>query len=258
LEDRKRTIFAVIIALIVVLALLYSFGLNLFSTPPQLDMADPNEAESQGPSSADPGDNAGILVVVRPDTVQSVIASLSRYESYSRTMEVTYYWGDEQSGTISAQVWEADGWTRTETILMSGATECSIVGEGTVWLWYDDGTENTAPKVYQGSADEPMSDRLQYLPTYEDVLALNVESITDASYLEYNGQPCIYVEAEQPDLGYLYRYWISAISGLLMASETEKSGVLVYRMESNEVIAPLSEGEWVFTLPDGTVLHAVG
>ena len=54
---------------------------------------------------------------------------------------------------------------------------------------------------------------------------------------------------------YLYRYWISVTNGLLVAAETEKSGVLVYRMESNAVISPLSAGQLTFALPDDTVLH---
>ena len=64
------------------------------------------------------------------------------------------------------------------------------------------------------------------------------------------------MEAEQLDLGYLYRYWISEANGLLVATETEKAGALVYRMESGEVISPLSVGKQTFALPDGTVLHA--
>ena len=256
MEDRKRTTFAVIIALVIVVALLYSFGLNLFSRTPQLDLADPSAAESQEPGSANPGEAAGITVEVTTETVQSVIASLSRFESYYRTVSVSYFWGDGDTASIAAQIWEDGGWVRTETLLSSDVRECSIIGDERVWLWYDDGTEESAGFVYQGPAGESLTDRMQHIPTYEDVLALEPSLITQADYLEYGGQPCIYVEAEQQTMGYLYRYWISAANGLLMASETEKSGVLVYRMESGEVMSPITADLTTFALPDGTILHS--
>lgn len=257
MEDRKRTVFAILIALVVVVALLYSFGLTLFSRTPQVELADPNATESQEPDPVVSGDAAGIRVEVSPATVQSVVESLSRYESYSRTLSVTYTWGDDESGTVTAQVWVDGGWTRTETALPSGLVEHSVAGGGRLWLWYDSGAEETQDLVFEGPAEGLNADLMQRLPTYEDILALDPANITKADYVDYQGHPCIYVEAEQQALGYLYRYWISETNGLLMASETEKSGVLVYRMESNEVISPMTGTAQLFTLPDGTVLYPV-
>ena len=104
MEDRKRTILAVVVALIVVAALLYSFGLNLF-----LVLADPDAVSSQGPGDTVPDDAAGITVEVTPATVQSVVASLTRYESYSRTVAVRYAWGKGEMSEIVTQVWVDDG-----------------------------------------------------------------------------------------------------------------------------------------------------
>ncbi len=255
MEDRKRTIFAVLIALVMVAALLYSFGLNLFSRTPQVDLADPGAVETGDPNATSPGNSAGIRVEITPATVQSVIASMSRYESYSRTVMVTYSWGDNETGGVIAQVWADGGWIRTISVQTSGVLEHTILGDGWVWIWYDTEEAQGEQSVYQGIAEDLCEDLLQRLPTYEDILKLDTESITKADYVLRNGQPCIYVEAEQRSLGYLYRYWISETSGLLMASETEKSGVLVYSMESNEVVSPMSVGSEVFTLPDGTVLY---
>ena len=58
------------------------------------------------------------------------------------------------------------------------------------------------------------------------------------------------------ELGYRERYWISVDSGLLAAAETEKDGQVVYAMPSRDVVSPLDELQGIFTLPDGTVLHA--
>lgn len=255
MEDRKRTIFAVIIALVLVAALLYSFGLNLFAKTPQLDLADPNQSDSQPTTSIDLGEGAGIPVEVTSETVQSVIASLSRYESYYRSLSVSYFWGDGESGALDVQIWEDGGWVRTQILLGSGTRENAISCDGQIWLWYDDGTEELPELVYEGPAAGANSDRLQYIPSYEDVLNLDPAQITQADYLEYAGQPCIYVEAENQQLGYLYRYWISVTNGLLAATETEKGGVVVYRMESGEVLSPITDQKNAFALPDGTVLH---
>ena len=191
MEERKRTIFAVVIALIVVFALLYSFGMNLFPRTPQLTLPDPDAVESQESGPGTLGEEAGITVQVEPSTVQSVIADLSRYESYSRTIGITYTWGDGEAETITAQVWEDGGWVRTETVLSSGITESSIVGDGMLWLWYDDGSEDSEAQVYNSAAGGSFADSMQYIPTYETVLELDSSNITNAAYLEYEGQPCI-------------------------------------------------------------------
>lgn len=255
MEERKRTIFAVVIALVLVAALLYSFGLNLFSKTPQLELADPGKTDGQPSAGTDLGDAAGIAVEVNTGTVQSVIASLSRYESYYRSLSVSYAWGDNESGQLDVEIWTDGGWTHTQTTLPSNVIEHAITGEDHMWLWYDDGADELI--VMEGPAEDALADRMQYIPSYEDVLQLDVALITQADYLYYEGEPCIYVEAEHRELGYLYRYWISVTSGLLIASETEKSGVVVYRMDSGEVMSPIAAQSNTFALPDGTVLYGV-
>ena len=54
MEDRKRTILAVIIACVVLLAVLYSFGLNLFIQTPELDPPGLNASSGPEQVSADP------------------------------------------------------------------------------------------------------------------------------------------------------------------------------------------------------------
>ena len=250
MEDRKRTILAVVIISVVLLAVLYSFSINLFAVPPTLELPDPNASSSVKPSGEATDANGGIVVEVSTQTVQSLIAFLTRYESYSRTVSVEYYSGGQLVGVVSAQVWADGGWTRADVTLSSGRVEHSIVGDGRLWLWYDQESS-----VYTGPAEEASADLAQRLPTYEDVLELDRRDITAASYVERGGLPCVYVEVRQRELRYLERFWISVESGLLVASETEKDGETVYRMSSYEVESPLSEVEDSFTLPDGTVLH---
>lgn len=248
MEDRKRTLLAVVIACVVVLAVLYSFGLNLFSPRPQLILADPEASSSQNVGGEDPGNQGGIPVELTVDTVQRVVADLARYSSYSRTVLVTYHWGEGSSGSVTADVWVHNGWTRTSALLPSGMVEHSVVGDGQFWLWYDRETQ-----VHHGAAGEMSADLMQRIPTYEDVLALEPEAITAAGYMDRDGEPCIYVEAEEAS-GDSSRYWISSSSGLLMAAETLEDGKLVYSMVSREVVSPLTNAASYFVLPDGTEL----
>lgn len=254
MEDRKRTLLALAIVCVVLLAVVSSFLPNIIANTPSVVVADPDAADSKDPADQASGGVEGIPVEIGPQTVQSVVDSLERYESYSRTMTVEYFDGEGRSlGTATAQVWADGGWTRSSVTLASGAVEHSIVGEDTLWLWYDEGKN-----LYTGPASERVGDLTQRLPTYEDVLALDKDCITQAGYVERGGLPCVYVEAVFPLLGYVERYWVSEASGLLMAAETEKDGVVVYSMTSNEVVSPLGDAPGAFELPDGTVLYVPG
>ena len=247
MEDRKRTLFAVIIACVVVAAVLYSFGLNLFSNYPQLILADPEATASHGVGDQEPDNQGGIPVELTRETVQRVVADLSRYTSYSRTVTVTYYWGDGESGTAEAAVWANDGWVRTDVTLASGMTEHSIVGNDQFWLWYDD-----EQVVHCGPAGEMTADLMQHIPTYEDVLALSQDDIIWASYMNREGEACIYVETRRASSEYTDCYWISLSNGLLMAAESTLEGRLVYTMSSRDLVSPLRNAESYFKLPDGT------
>ena len=250
MEDKKRTIMAVVIIAVVLTAVGYSFFFNLLSPVPHLELPDPDASQSLDPAWGESGQIDGVVVEVTPRTVQSLIADLERYQSYRRTVAVEYFAaGGESVGAVTAQVWADGGWTRTSATLGSGAVEHSIVGEGTLWLWYD-----KEKSVYSGPVDGKTADLMQRLPTYEDVLALDKGDITAAGYQERDGQPCVYVEANAP-LGSVERYWVSVNSGLLVAAETEQDGAVVYVMTARDVVSPLEQTSGIFVLPDGTVLY---
>ena len=54
MEDRKRTILAVIIVVVVLAAVLYSFSLTLFIRHQAPEVPDPNASTGQEQASADP------------------------------------------------------------------------------------------------------------------------------------------------------------------------------------------------------------
>lgn len=252
MEDKKRMVMAIVIIVVVLAAVLYSFCLNLFGPTPHLELADPNASQSVDPVGAESGRLGGVAVEVTPQTVQSLIASLERYESYRRTVAVEYFDQGQSLGTVTTQVWADGGWLRASATLSPGTVEHSIVGDGTLWLWYDAG-----PRVYSGPAADKAADLSQRLPTYEAVLALDKKHISAAGYEERDGQPCVYVEAETAQ-GRTERYWVSESSGLLVAAEMEEAGEIVYSMVARDVVSPLDQRSGVFTLPDGTELYHPG
>lgn len=247
MEGRNRNILVALTALVIAVAIFSSFGLGLFSGPTAtitLPTAAPAESVSPGQS----GESGGVRVEVTPATVQSVIAAMSRLESYSRIVTVTL-----EGATSTALVWEDNGWNRCDLTLPTGQTIHTIVGGGTVYRWNNE-DEETFTWPAGGNAVDVDGQRI---PTYEDVLALDIDRITAAGYENKNGFPCIYVEVAVPELAQVERYWVSSDTGLLMAAETETNGVVVYSVTA--AAAEIPAPAWAsFQLPDGTVLHTVG
>lgn len=253
MERRNRAIIAALICAILVLSIFYSFGINLFNQTPQVELPSLEGEESPGQSGEDGEGSGGVQVAVTPQTVQSIIErTLRRYNSYSRGMLIEYFWGDGETGAVTAQVAVDGGWTRVDLTMASGVIEHTITDGETYYRWY--GEDDT---VEEGSARLISADLAQRLPTYEDVLEVPEESITDTGYQERGGLACIYVEAAGEQEGRLLRYWISVESGLLVSAETVENDTLVYRMTAYQVVSPLPEEAGQFTLPDGRVLHTV-
>lgn len=249
MEEKSRTKFAILIAVILAAAVIYSFTFNLFEETPSVNLAGPGDVSQSGDQDSTLLGDAAVLVEVTPETVQNVIATLTRYRSYSRVIQIEYWNGGTVTGSLSASTAVDNGWTSVVLTTPSGV-EYTIIGEGLCYRWYDD-EMNYA--VF--SANEWADDVAQRLPTYETVLKLDPNTITAAGYEKRGGVNCIYVEKEDHELGYLERYWISVESGLLVSAETLKNDETVYRMTAYEVESPLSDAQTYFTLPDGVQLH---
>lgn len=254
MERKKRTVFAVLIATIIVVAVFSSFAMNLFDRD-EYQIHLPDLSDGPGNDSLGNDDASGgevMRVEVTPETVQGVIATLARSQSYHREINIELWASEDETAVTTAEVWADDGWTRTIVTSPNGRVQHNLVGDGTRWLWYEG--EDTAISF---PADEVISDLVQHIPTYEDVLELSQRDITATGYEKYDTIVCIYVEVEQKELGSSERYWISVSDGLLVAAERVKGEQLVYRMTalSTESPAPLDSS---FVLPDGQVLHTVG
>lgn len=209
----------------------------------------PQETDVSGESGGrdDDADAVG-RVDVRPETVQSAIATLERPVRYTRQITIERYFSGG-SGVDSSTVSVDGSWMRVDTEHSGGDVTHTVTSGERVWIWYGNG------KQYFESAASFSADEEQGIATYEDILALEVSRIAEADYRLLNGVDCIYVETTADESGYIERYWVSVSDGLLCAAEKLHGEEVVYRMAGMSVELGGITAE-VFTLPDGTILHA--
>ncbi len=250
MDQNNRTRIAVLIAVVVVAAVLGSFGFSLFSNQtPQIVLPTVHPDGSSGDISTPTNDTA-LRVEVTVDTVQAVIASLDRAGSYYRQSSVQTSWNGG-SAVTSVYTWVDDEYTFVRSVPEAGATRYFLSTKDTVYYWY------SGSSVWLTAPENSLSaDLTQRIPTYEDVLALDPKDISDAGYGSYGGHPCIYVETRLDEYGYMERYWIGVDSGLLIAAQTVKEDEVVYSLNATSPIQTPCPTDTVFTLPDGTVLHS--
>ena len=251
MDAKNRLIIAISITCLIVIAMFASFGRTLFlSNIPSVSLpqADGSQSDTSGDSSQTDPDQYW-LVNATSETVQSIISTLTRPDSYYRELTVESFW-NEGSSSVTVQFWQDGGWSHTRQTLASGAVRHDLTGSDTWYYWYE-GSQTWA----SFPAGDYSSDLSQRIPTYETVLELPQEDITQAGYEEKAGYACVFV-AFALDEGDVQRYWISTDNGLLVCAEREVDGQLVYRMTASSAIQSPCPSTASFALPDGTKLHA--
>lgn len=254
MEQKNRLKIVVAIIVLIAGAMFTSFGRNLFAlNTPEIILPDPTTSQGDVSEIAPkPSTDAYQQVEITSGTVQNVIRTLSRPDSYYRESTVELFWGDGSS-TIPFRVWQDEGWSHIRQILPSGVIRHDLVGNDTVYYWYEGSAQfHSAP-----ANDEAVSDLAQRLPTYENILSLEQDCITAAGYVLYNELPCIQVDVQLTDPDRLERYWVSVDSGLLVCAETEEDGQITYRMTTNGVFSSPCPSDASFELPGGTALHSI-
>ena len=252
MEPKNRRMIVLAMTVLILGAILASFGRSILS----LDTAQvvlPGSEEGTSHQQENGPAPAPLFhpVEVNTDTVQDVIATLHRPDSYSREVTIERHWG-ENSSSSHIKSWVDGGFQHSRQILPSGAVRHEIIAEAQRYYWYDG-----SQRWLAAPAGEQNGDTSLRIPTYESVLELDPADITDAGYGLSGDYPCVFVEARDIDLGLTTRYWVSVDSGLLIAAEQSQDEKLVYRMSSTGPIqAPCPAGT-DFSLPDGTLLHQV-
>ena len=101
--------------------------MNTLQRPEHIVLPDTTAASDQ--IAEDPGNDGDALTVVEitPKTVQSAIATLSRPETYRRTVTVEQFWSTG-SGSYETTVTVSGGWTRMDRTMPDGRVRHSIIG----------------------------------------------------------------------------------------------------------------------------------
>ena len=251
MEQKNRRVIVVAIILLIAIAMFASFGRSLFALNTPEVILPSSSSGTEAPSGSLSGSGRYHRVNVTPQTVGSVVATLVRPESYYRELTIETFW-EGGSSSARVQVWRDDGWAHSRQTLPSGVIRHDLTGDDTLYYWYEGSSKyQTAP------ADEFTSDLSQHIPTYETVVELEKDWITDAGYVTKGDLPCVYAQVQLTDSSIIQRYWVSVDSGLLIAAESEEDGQLIYRMTAYSPAQSPCPSDGEFELPDGTVLHTL-
>ena len=251
MEQKNRRVIVVAIILLIAIAMFASFGRSLFALNTPEVILPSSSSGTENPSVSLSGSGRYHRVNVTPQTVGSVVATLVRPESYYRELTIETFW-EGGSSSARVQVWRDDGWAHSRQTLPSGVIRHDLTGDDTLYYWYEGSSKyQTAP------ADEFTSDLSQHIPTYETVVELEKDWITDAGYVTKGDLPCVYAQVQLPDSSIIQRYWVSVDSGLLVAAESEEDGQLIYRMTAYSPAQSPCPSDGEFELPDGTALHTL-
>lgn len=221
---------AMLVVLVMGVVLLFLLISTLHAGSHEPDIQLPNSSEVNDESNSqirpkEPGDHAQRVHITKRN-VQDVVETLERPETYYCRVENVISYQDE-SRVTSTEQWVLSDQCITKTIDSSlESALCMITQDGSVTIWYegDDRVLDTGAMAFTDI------DLLAGVPTYEDVLELDVERITAADYRNWEGQACVYVETYDPEMSYTMRYYVSVENGLLVHAETYTQGELVYSM----------------------------
>jgi len=210
-------------------------------------------ASSERPSDTQP--DTLDRVEINRDTIQAVVSTLSRPESFSRVVKIESFWeGGQAVNDISVSV--QDGMTSLRILPSVGIERRIIVTPETEYIWYKGDRFPFIRNVSSAGDDHRAADEYQMLHTFEDILTLSSEDIIDAGYTELDGEVSVYAMYLSREFAYMRIYYISLELGLIIAAvEYDANGTLVYSMTAGETYVG-SVDPAAFILPDGTDLMA--
>jgi len=223
---KKQSTILYILTFIVLAAVLYLVffavpGAEIDTVPVILPVDSGEEDESKEPESAPQ------LIEVTPDSVQTVIRTMNRANSYSRSICSESFWsgGDTRR---NIDVWVTGDASKLEVSRPDGSDIMHIlIADGEKTIWYSDSEGS-----FSGPAAEADADMYQALLSYERILDVDKKNIVDAGYEEYLGEMCIYVRYRSGELGYDNVCYVSLATGLVMGEESYDGDSLVIRVTS--------------------------
>ena len=242
--EKQRKLYAIISVVLVSVCVIFFFG-RVNSGGYKPIVLPPEEEDTRQEAGSSELNDLITMVAVTPDTVQDVIASLSRPESYSANLTVLTYWSGG-SGSVTTAVAVRSGLTRADTTGENGQVRHVLTDGKQTAVWYNNETAYTRLVAGQFDADDEIN-----VPSYEDVLELDAGKIQVADYRYYGTVPCVYVQTEQGE--YRCCYYVRTADGLLQAAETWWQDILTYEAIFSGISADPGEDS-LFLLPDGSEL----
>lgn len=239
----KKLVYGLIGLALVVVAVLLVVRLRGSTVDiPPISVPSPS---AEGGSSGNQGAN---FLNVDTDTVQELVKSLSRADSYNLGYEqISYYTGGESSAAINI--------FKSGDKLLINRTQKNInknilIADGEISIWYGE-----SKPVFSALLDDynySAADGYASLITYEELLKADPRDILDAGYEVVQDMGCIYVEyrssGEYSDRSYTNRLYISVDTGLLTAAEVLEDNVKVYSLQLH-ISNMTTPSEAVFELP---------
>ncbi len=232
MKSRKsRWITPALIIPVVALAVIFLFYDTAGETAPVvLPTPVTGEENITNPNGQD-GDGFTIASITN-ETVQAVVSTLERAESYTRTVQVENFWSTGSSATNSeCYILGDNALIQTKT---DSETRFDLITNGEHYVWYDKQSGFFSKQL----ADESkfVADNFSHMITYEELLKVSPEAISEAAYQKYNGFDCVFAEFTSGNLGYITRVFVSVDTGLLIGAERYDGETLVYRMTSTEPV----------------------
>ena len=104
MERKNKLVLFLLIVLVMAVALVSSFGLNIFAGNGAEIVLPTPEGSAPGDEESLEGGGQVLPVRTTPKTVQSIIATLTRPDNYARTVTVEMATGTDQAGSFTANV----------------------------------------------------------------------------------------------------------------------------------------------------------
>ena len=249
----KRIMIMTVIGITIIAAALSVILLTSYLNRDVVEVALPDTPVATEPAAGD-GTDALDRVEVNRDTVQAVVSSFVRPESYSRDVWIESFWESGQAA-YSINVSVAGGMTSLRAVPQIGAEKRIIVTPDALYIWYKGDKQPFIGSAGSAGDDSRDADEWQMMITYEDILELNKYDIIDAGYTQYDGADCVFAVYLSPMLGNTTTYFVSLGLGLVIAAdEHDKAGTLIYSMRAGQCAIGEVDPE-AFILPDGSDLR---
>lgn len=236
----KRNNFIVIIslALVALIAIIIFVQWGSSTNTPSISVPSPSASAQESDSI-----NTSALLDIDADSVQALIASIERPDSYSRKYRVRTFWdGGESEAEITVY---CNGEQYRIIHRLNGKETNILFSDGKRHTWYDD--PNDVSTVDIDTLDKNSLDLYARLIVFEELLDVPKEDILGASSEVILNEICISVEYRHSDT-YVYRLYVSIKKGLLVAAEALENGKTVYLLEADSPDISIPKDE-MFMLP---------